>query len=82
MPSPIPRMSGPQVEIHVKDDTIPKAVHKPAPIAVHWQEKVHADLLQDEKLRVIERVAYGEPVTWCHRMVVTRKHNGSPIDVR
>ena len=21
---------------------------------------------------------YGEPVTWCHRMVVTRKHDGSP----
>ena len=74
----LPRMSGPPVEIHVKDDTIPKAVHKPAPIPVHWQEKVHADLLQDEKLGVIERVPYGEPVTWCHRMVVTRKHNGSP----
>ena len=29
-------MSGPPVEIHVKDDTIPKAVHKPAPIPVHW----------------------------------------------
>ena len=30
------------------------------------------------KLSVIERVPYGEPVTWCHRMVVTRKHDGSP----
>ena len=38
----LPRMSGPPVEIHVKDDTIPRAVHKPAPIPVHWQEKVHA----------------------------------------
>lgn len=23
-------------------------------------------------------VPYGEPVTWCHRMVVTWKHDGSP----
>ena len=27
---------------------------------------------------VIERVPYGEPVEWCHRMVITRKHDGSP----
>ena len=27
---------------------------------------------------MIERVPYGEPTTWCHRMVVTRKHDGSP----
>ena len=32
----------------------------------------------DEALGVIERVPYGEPVTWCHRMVITRKHDGSP----
>ena len=29
-------------------------------------------------LGVIEKVPYGEPVTWCHRMVVTRKQDGSP----
>jgi len=27
---------------------------------------------------VIERVPFGEPVEWCHRMVMTRKHDGSP----
>ena len=36
------------------------------------------DLLRDEALGVIERVPYGLPVTWCHCMVVTRKHDGSP----
>ena len=39
---------------------------------------MYEDLLRDEALGVIERVPYGEPVTWCHRMVVTRKHDGSP----
>ena len=38
---------------------------------------MYEDLLRDEALGVIERVPYGEPVTWCHRMVITRKHDGS-----
>lgn len=42
------------------------------------QQRVHDDLLHDEALGVIERVPYGELVTLCHRMVVTRKHDGSP----
>jgi hypothetical protein len=31
---------------------------------LHWQQQVHEDLLRDEALGVIERVPYGEPVTW------------------
>ena len=75
---PLPHMTGPPVEIHVKPDATPKAVHTPASIPVHWQKQVHEDLLRDEALGVIEQVPYGEPVTWCHRMVVTRKHDGTP----
>ena len=75
---PLPCMSGPPVEMHIKDNVTPKAVHKAAPVPVHWQEQVLADLQRDEKLGVIEKVPYGEPVTWCYRMVVTRKHDGSP----
>ena len=56
----------------------PRTCHTVAPIPLHWQEKVHRDLIRGEALRVIERVPYGEPVTWCHCMVVTRKHDGSP----
>ena len=75
---PLPCMTGPPVEIHLKDDASPKAVHKPAPVPVHWQDQVYKDLLRDEALGVVEKVPYGEPVTWCHRMAVTRKHNGDP----
>ena len=74
----LPTMSGPPVEIHIKDDAKPVASHKASTIPLHWQEKVHADLKQDEALGVIERVPFGEPVEWCHRMVVTRKEDGSP----
>ena len=56
----------------------PVAFHKAAPIPLHWQDKVISDLKRDEALGVIERVPIGEPVGWCHRMVVTRKQDGTP----
>ena len=75
---PLPCMEGSPIEIHVEPAATPKACHTPASIPLHWQQKVYEDLLRDEALGVIERVPYGEPVTWCHRMVITRKHDGSP----
>ena len=72
-------MDGPPVEIHLDEGSIPRTYHTAAPIPVHWREKVYNDLLRDEALGVIKRVPYGEPATWCHRMVVTRKHHdGNP----
>ncbi|XP_077359925.1 uncharacterized protein LOC144005545 [Festucalex cinctus] len=75
---PLPCMDGPPIEIHVDPAATPKACHTAATIPLHWQQQVYDDLLRDEALGVIERVPYGDPVTWCHRMVVTRKHDGSP----
>ena len=74
----LPCIEGPPVEIHVDPTATPKACHTPANVPLHWQQRVHDDLLRDEALGVIERVPYGEPVIWCHRMVITRKHDGSP----
>lgn len=75
---PLPVMTGPPVKIHLKEDVTPTAKHKAIPVPIHWQDQVHQDLLRDESLGVIERAPYGEPSLWCHRMVVTRKHDGSP----
>ena len=61
-----------------RDAATPKACHTPTNIPLHWQQWVYDDLLRDGALGVMERVPYGEPVTWCHRMVITRKHDGSP----
>ncbi|XP_048576277.1 uncharacterized protein LOC125557593 [Nematostella vectensis] len=72
----LPCMEGPP--LHVDATAKPTACHTPANIPLHWQKRVYEDLLRDEALGVVERVPYGEPVTWCHRMVVTRKHDGSP----
>ena len=74
----LPCMSGPPMDIRIDESAKPKACHKPAPVPLHWQQQVYEDLLRDEALGVIERVPDGVPVTWCHRMVVTRKHDGTP----
>ena len=71
-------MTGPPIEIHVDPHAKPVACHTPAPIPLHWQEKVREDLLRDEALGILEKVPHGNPTTWCHRMVITRKHDGTP----
>ena len=75
---PLQQMMGPPMEIHISENAIPKVCSKAAPIALHWQQRVYDDLVRDEALGVVERVPYGIPQTWCHRMVVTRKHDGTP----
>ena len=56
----------------------PVAVHKPIPVPLHWQQDVKASLDSDVKLGVLEQVPVGDPLTWCHRMVTTRKKSGKP----
>ena len=74
----LPCITGPPMEIHLDKLATPKVCHKPASVPLHWQQRVYEDLVRDEALGVIERVPNGVPVTWCHRMVVTRKHDGTP----
>ncbi|CAG2221850.1 unnamed protein product [Mytilus edulis] len=58
------------LRISGKDDQVP--------VPIHWKEEVKAGLDQDVRLGVLEPVPVGEPVTWCHRMVVCAKKNGKP----
>ena len=55
--------------------------HIPASIPLHWQQQVRADLLWDEALEIVEKVPHGEPTQWCHRMVIARKHDGTPRQI-
>ena len=75
---PLPLMSGPPLKLRIDSDAEPVAHHSPIPVPVHWQDKVKADLDRDVRLGVIEPVPVGEPITWCHRMVVCSKKNGEP----
>ena len=74
----LPKMDGPPMKLMVNPDAKHVAWHAPVPVPIHWREEVKAGLDQDVKLGVLELVPIGEPVTWCHRMVICAKKNGKP----
>ena len=74
----LPLMKGEPLPIPVRSDIRPTAVHTPVPVPLHWEDKVHRDLMRDVALGVIEPVPVNTPVTWCSRMVVVPKHSGEP----
>ena len=73
----LPTMKGPPIRIHVDPNAEPVGVRVAAKVPIHWEGQVKADLNRDEALGVIEKVPYGEPSKWCHRMVISPKHNGT-----
>ena len=75
---PLPLMKGEPLELHVDPTAKPVAIHKPALVPLHWQDKVYADLERDVRIGVLERVNPNTPTTWCSRMVVTSMADGSP----
>ena len=74
----LPLMEGPPLKLMIDSNTKPVAYHTPVPIPIHWQKQVKEGIDQDVRLGVLEPVPVGEPVTWCHRMVVCSKKNGKP----
>ena len=74
----LPLMKGEPLPIPTRKDVKPVAVHTPVAIPLHWEKKVHRDLMRDVALGVIEPVPINTPVTWCSRMVVVPKHSGEP----
>ena len=74
----LPLMDSVPMRLMVDPEAEPVAHHTPVPVPLHWQDQVKAGLDQDVALGVIEPVPIGEPVTWCHRMVVCAKKNGKP----
>ena len=74
----LPHMSGPPMKLMVDPNATPVAHHKAIPVPLHFREKVKQDLDRDVRLGVLERVPTGFPTTWCHRMVVCAKKDGTP----
>ena len=70
-------MSGPPLTLNIDPTATPKPCHTPIPIPIHWQDEVKASLDRDVRLGVLEQVPLGTPDTWCHRMVICTKKNGS-----
>ena len=75
---PLPLIKCEPLKLHVDPNATPTAVHKPALVPIHWQNKVYEDLERDVRIGVLERVDPNTPTTWCSRMVVTCKADGTP----
>ena len=75
----LPEMTGPPVEIHLKDDAVPYLAQTAVSVPIHWQADVRDQYARDEKgLGVLERPPPGEDSDWCFREVYTAKANGEP----
>ncbi|MEL6802565.1 MAG: reverse transcriptase family protein, partial [Bacteroidota bacterium] len=75
---PLPKMHGPPLRLMIDPDATPIAHHTPINVPIHWMDEVKAGLDRDVRLGVIQPVPVGQPVTWCHRMVVCAKKDGKP----
>ena len=64
--------------ISMDKDAKPVAFHTPIKVPLHWCDQVKKDLDKDVSLGIIEPVPINTPTTWCARMVVVAKHDGSP----
>ena len=73
---PLPKMTGPPIELHLVEGATPVNEYKSAHIPRHWYDQVYKDIMRDVELGVLEKVPVGTPTEWCSRMVVTRKHDG------
>ena len=74
----LPLMEAPLMRLMVDHSAQPVAHHKAIPIPLHWCDDVKAGLDRDVQLGILEPVPIGEPVTWCHRIVVCAKKDRSP----
>ena len=70
--------TAPPLRLFVDPQATPVAAYTPGTVPIHWASDVKAGLDRDEKLGVLEKVPVNEPVTWCSRMVITPKSDGSP----
>lgn len=71
-------MTGEPLKITFLPNHQPFAAHKPIPIPHHWKSEVKAQLDSDVDLGIIEPVPQGTPTTWCSRMIVVPKKDGTP----
>ena len=74
----LPAMTGALMNVTLRKDAVPHAVHTPIPIPLHWEEAVLKELKKDLALGIIEPVPSTTPTTWCSRAVILPKKDGTP----
>ena len=73
-----PAMSGKPAYIHLKQEAIPKAKHRPIPVPYHLKEPVRQALMQDIERGILKQVPIGTPTDWCSTIVISTKRDGRP----
>ena len=73
-----PAMSGKPAHIHLKQEAVPKAKHRPIPEPYHLKEPVRLALMQDIERGILKQVPIGTPMDWCSTMVITTKKDDRP----
>ena len=63
------------MKLMIEPATKSVAYHTSVPVSLHWKGAAKEGLDQDVRLGVFKKVLIGDPVTWCHRMVVYPKKN-------
>ena len=66
------------LKLYVDPTAKPVAIRTPAQVPLAWHTSVRQGLERDVRLGVLERVPVNTPDTWCSRMHVTPKADGSP----
>ena len=74
------KLTGAPMEVRIKKGSVPYAVNSPIPVAHHWKAQVKADLERDVRMGIIEPVPQRMLTTWCARMVVAAKPDGSHVE--
>ena len=64
--------------LFINESAKPSAVHVLSPVPIHFRKELKAGLNRDVRLGVLERVPTNTSVTYCSRMVIATKPNGTP----
>ena len=70
--------TAPPLCLYVDPQATPVAAMTPSAVPLHWEQEVKMGLDRDVQLGVLEKVEVNVPVSWCSRMVITPKSDGSP----
>ena len=70
-------MSGKPAHIYLKQESVPKAKHRPIPVPYHLKEPVGQALMQDIERGILKQVPIGTSMDWCSIMVITTKNLNS-----
>ena len=71
-------MSGKPAHIHLKQEAVPKAKHRPIAVPYHLKEPMRQALMQDIERGILKQVPIGTPTDWSSTMVIATKKDGQP----